>query len=39
MSFLSFSKHFMFITFDFLIFELLLRFENWDVEYGLGLFC
>ena len=38
MGFLFFSKYFMFIAFDFLIFEFLLRFENMMFEYGLGNF-
>ena len=36
MGFLFFSKHFIFITFDFLIFELLLRFEKCDVWIWVG---
>ena len=35
MGFLFFSKHFMFITFDFMILELL-RFEKWDVWIWVG---
>ena len=36
MGFLFFSKHFMFIAFDFLVFELLLRFEKCDVVIWVG---
>ena len=36
MGFLFFSKHSMFITFDFLIFELFLRFEKCDVRIWVG---
>ena len=39
MGFLFFSKYFMSIAFDVLIFEFLLRFENMMFKYGLGNFC
>ena len=36
MEFLFFSKYFIFIAFDFLVFELLLRFEKCDVQIWVG---
>ena len=36
MGFLYFSKYFMFIAFDFLYFELMLRFEIYDVQILIG---
>ena len=39
MSFLLFSKYFMFLALVFLDFVFLLKFENMMLEYGLLLFC
>ena len=38
MGFHLFSKYFMSIALDFLIFEFLLHFENMMFKYGLGIF-